>query len=321
MTQTVSIVIPVYKSAATVRRCVESLVGGTYPHLEILLVEDCSPDNSWEVCQELAAQYPCVRTFRNERNSGPSVTRNRGLEEMTGEYLMFVDSDDWVEPDFVESFLSARQSQAPGLVVCGYWNQDEISNQTDIILHGNDTQMHTTLPMKATLTSLYHGRLLQQIWNKLFIADIIRTNHVRFDPNIRIGEDFHFLLTYLEHFPHDQLTLINRPLYHYIRSGTDSLMFQMNASDFADSMTNLERLYTFLGTPEQERQTKLAQAKVSTLNTWAYMIMHSPSITKKEKKRQILLLDAKLGKKLYRDARTLYLKEQIFQIMKRLHLR
>ncbi len=320
MTQTVSIVIPVYKAAATVGRCVESLVGGTYPNLEILLVEDRSPDNSWQVCQELAAKYPCVRIFRNERNSGPSVTRNRGLEEMTGDYLMFADSDDWVEPDFVESMLSAWQNREPGLVVCGYWNQDEIGGQTEIFQYGDAQQTHTTLPMKATLTSLYHGRLLQQIWNKLFLGDIIRENQIRFDPNIRIGEDFHFLLTYLDHFPHDRLTLISRPLYHYIRSGTESLMFQMNASDFADSMTNLDRLYTYLGIPEQERQAKLTQDKISTLNTWAYMIMHSPSMPLKEKKRQILLLDVQHGKNLYRNARILYCKERLAQFLKRLHL-
>lgn len=319
--QTVSIVIPVYKAAATVRRCVESLVNGTYPNLEILLVEDHSPDNSWQVCLELEKQYSCVRSFRNDRNSGPSVTRNRGLDEMTGDYLMFVDSDDWVEPDFVESILSAWQNHEPGLVVCGYWNQDEIEDQTEIFQYGDAAQAIATFPMKDTLTSLYDGRLLQQIWNKLFLTDIVQENHIRFDPTIRIGEDFHFLLSYLSHFPHDRLTMINRPLYHYIRCGTNSLMFQMNASDFADSITNLERLYIFLGIPEDDRQQKMVQSKINALNSWSYMIMHSPSISGREKKRQILALDADLGKKLYRKVWILYRKEQLSRIMRRLHLR
>lgn len=321
MMPTVSIVIPVYKAEATLRRCVESLAGGTYPHVEILLVEDCSPDNSWQICQELAAQYPCVRIFRNQSNSGPSVTRNRGLEEMTGDYLMFVDSDDWVEPNFVESFVTFSQKIEPSLVVCSYWNHDEFLNQSATVQFPDLTDAYATLELKDTLIPLYHAGLLLQIWNKLFIADIIRTNQIRFDPSIRIGEDFRFLLSYLEHFPSRKLTLIHQPLYHYIRCSKDSLMFHMDATNFSDNMVNLERLYIFLGIPQQQRQAMLAQNKTDSLNNWAYMIMHSPSMSMKEKKRQILMLDAQRGKKLYRDARILYWKEKAFQILKRLHLR
>ena len=95
----ISVIIPVYKAAGTLRRCVESIIFGEEQDLEVILIEDCSPDSSWDVCRQLAQEYSHVRCLQNDQNRGVSYTRNRGMDAATGQYILFVDSDDWVSGD------------------------------------------------------------------------------------------------------------------------------------------------------------------------------------------------------------------------------
>ena len=321
MEDTVSIIIPVYRAEDTIIRCVESLVQGTYPNIEIILIEDCSPDQSWNACLALQDKYSCVKAYRNAENSGVSATRNRGLQEMTGEYLMFVDSDDWVEPDFVASFVEAYQKYQPDLIVSGYMNHDEVQNAATDYFGWKEAEETAEKKLKDELLSLYHGRLLQQIWNKFFLAKIVRDNHLMFDTSIHMGEDFRFLLSYLEHVSGDKLVQINKPLYHYIRCSGNSLMSQFGREKIEEPLKNLGRLYTLLGMTEEEKEQRLRQDYRAQVDLWAYLIMHNMGMRRKEKKQMILSLDAQNGRSLYQKNRTVYYKERVLVFAKRLGFR
>lgn len=321
MSQKVSVIIPVYRSEETLERCVLSLINGDYPDLEILLIEDCSPDNSWAVCQQLEKTYTCIRAFRNEKNSGPSATRNRGLQEMTGQYLMFVDSDDWVEPSYVSSFVNLHLQYYPDMIVCGYVNHDEVQNARTDNFGWQDSELLIHKPMRQELPSLNQGRLLQQIWNKFFLADIIRENNIRFDTSIHMGEDFRFLLNYLQHVPGDKLSLINLPLYHYNRSSGNSLMSQFGKGNMEEPLKDAELLYRLIGVEESEIQQQLIRDRQSQLKMWAYLIMHNMGMGPAEKRRLILSLDKKQGKKLYRQNVIIRWKERILILAKKMGLR
>lgn len=321
MAETVSIIIPVYHAEDTLVRCVESLMCGVYQDLEILLVEDCSPDNSWEVCQKLQMQYSCVKAYRNDHNSGPSATRNRGLKEITGTFLMFVDSDDWVEPDYVSSFVDAWKKYHPDLIACGYWNHDEVQNaSTDYFGWGSEAEI-TVTELNAALLAMYEGRLLQQIWNKFFLADVVRVHNLSFDTSIRMGEDFRFLLSYLERVPGNKLVRINWPLYHYIRCSGNSLMSQFGREEIHEPLKNLERLYVLIGMSEAERERKLLEDRRTQTELWAYLIMHNMGMRRQEKKKMILLLDTQNGRKLYHRNWIVYMKERILVALKRMGLK
>lgn len=320
MEEKVSIIIPVYCSENTIEKCVKSLIRGTYSNIEIILIEDCSSDNSWEICEKLRNQYSCVRAYRNSKNSGPSATRNRGLQIMTGKYLMFIDSDDWVESSFVSDFVNAYQKYHPGMIVAGYINHDEVQNATASYFGWGSAELITIKNLKNELVSMYHGRLLQQIWNKLFVAEIVKKNNLSFDTEIQIGEDFRFLLAYLEHISSDKLVQINKPLYHYIRGNENSLMAQFGREKLDESLENLKRMYTFLGMCETKKTKQLMEDREAQLELWAYLIMHNIGMRKKEKKKMILALDEKKGQKLYRNSKILYCKEQIMVFIKRVLL-
>lgn len=317
----VSIIIPVFRAEETIEKCVLSLINGTYKNIEILLIEDCSPDGSWIACQRLQESYPCVRAFRNEKNCGVSATRNRGLQEMTGQYLMFVDSDDWVEADFVESFINAHYRYQPDLIVCGYINHDEVQSAAADYFGWKDSDEIIVTGLKNELLPMMEGRLLQQIWNKLFVADIVKKRDLQFDTNINMGEDFRFLLSYLEQVQGNEAVLINKPLYHYIRCSGNSLMSRFGGEKIDESLENLDRLYKLLDIDTETRKERLFRDRNTQVELWAYLIMHNMGMPHKEKRRLILNLDTGRGKKLYRQNLITYWKERIAILFKKIGFR
>lgn len=309
---TFSVIIPVYKAAHTIERCVESLVASGGEDLQIILVEDCSPDNSWQVCQQLGRKYTNVVCHRNDRNRGVSYTRNRGLELAEGKYLLFTDSDDWVDPQYVAAFRSVVASGC-NFAVCGYVNHDEKQNGRTDLIGWNDFDCTKTVLLKEEIQQLYHGRLLQQLWNKVFITELVRKHQVRFDETISIGEDTRFILDYIQRSGLQEICLINRPLYHYMRDQDGSLMFRVGYESVEEPLKNLRKLYEIMGLPNVEQ--RLAEDRRKTVNSYAYLIMHNAGMPLKEKKRLIMALDHQDGKELYRVNRTLYLKERISRLL------
>ena len=106
--EVVSIIIPIYNVEAYLRQCLETVIHQTYPHLEIILVNDGSPDQSEEICKEFFRKDARIRTFA--RNGGLSAARNTGIELATGGYITFIDPDDWVTEDYVEVLYRQLQS-------------------------------------------------------------------------------------------------------------------------------------------------------------------------------------------------------------------
>lgn len=119
----VSIIVPVYNSAEYLSRCVESILNQSYADLELLLVDDCSTDKSFEVMLEYAKKDSRVKCFKTEKNSGPSVARNMGLDNAKGQWIAFVDSDDWIEEKFIQKLYEAAESFKADIAICGMLNQ------------------------------------------------------------------------------------------------------------------------------------------------------------------------------------------------------
>lgn len=104
----VSVVVPVYKTEKYLKKCVDSILVQTYPNLEILLIDDGSPDHCGEICDEYAKKDRRIRVFHNY-NHGVSYSRNCGIKAATGEYLLFIDSDDYINPVYVEELVKSIQ--------------------------------------------------------------------------------------------------------------------------------------------------------------------------------------------------------------------
>lgn len=312
---TFSVIVPVYNAAHTIERSVSSIAASGGEDVQIILIEDYGKDNSWEVCQRLAGKYQTVTCLRNEENRGVSYTRNRGLEHATGEYLLFVDSDDWVDEGFVKAFQQVI-AQGMQLAVCGYVNHDEKQNGRTDVFAWDDFKGEKRVPLRQELEKLYNARLLQQLWNKVFVTAVVREHGIRFDESISIGEDTRFILDYIRCSGIDEITLINEPLYHYMRDQDGSLMFRVGYESVEEPLKNLRRLYEIMGLPDAQLEKRLADDRQKQIESYAYLIMHNAGMAQKEKKRLILALDRQQGKRLYRRNQLLYMKEKIAQLLR-----
>ena len=120
----ISVIVPVYKVEPYLRQCVDSILGQTYRDIEVLLIDDGSPDRCGEICEEYAGKDARVRVFHTE-NNGLSSARNLGLREAKGEYIGFVDSDDWIDPDMYEILLRRIEESGTNVSVCGVRSESQ----------------------------------------------------------------------------------------------------------------------------------------------------------------------------------------------------
>lgn len=309
----ISAIIPVYRAEKTIRRCVESLTLGHLRSIQIILVDDCSKDASSNVCAELASEFPNVLYVKNEENRGVSFTRNRALAMAKGEYIVFVDSDDWVSGHYASRLLAhARNAGSGTLLLCGYHYINKENNTHSIVCMGQGNNGICELPISDAFT-LVEKTLLQQLWNKIFRRDVIERHHIRFDERMSMGEDFQFVLDYMEAMQCKKCVVLNEPLYYYIRWNNSSLMsnfgFTYNPPEF-DRMAQLSRLAGSNSIPR--RDAMIAQSK----QNYVYHIVRNPSRSKQEKLEAIerIMGDSHTADH-YRKQKLLHTKEQTASLL------
>ncbi|KIR02073.1 Beta-1,3-glucosyltransferase [Lachnospiraceae bacterium TWA4] len=308
-----SIIIPAYNAQKTIERCVQSILNNSYRNFEVIIIEDCSKDDTYIICKKLAENDRRIRLLRNDRNSGVSYTRNQGLNIAKGEYLLFVDSDDWVEQDYIDCFERQLKYDPETMIVCGYLNDDEKYNsRQDIVCWNQKEEIYTK---EETLMKLFEKNLLQQLWNKVFLREVIEKHHIRFDESISIGEDLRFILEYLHNKLTISITPIKRTPYHYMRDNENSLMYQVGNEKIDESLYNMRKLYELIGMSEEECDLKVEQEKEHLIQVNAYLIMHNRGMNFIKKRRLILNIDKAQGTILFRKNLILYFKEKIYQYL------
>lgn len=278
----ISVIIPVYKAAGTLRRCVESIIFGEEQDLEVILIEDRSPDRSWDVCQQLAQEYSQVRCLQNDQNRGVSYTRNRGMDAATGQYILFVDSDDWVSGDYAKTLITTLENNPGRLVVCGYTFVDHI-RQTRVNYGIYD---RSTLS-RSDFIELTGTVMLQQLWNKAFCLQQIRTAGLRFNEALCMGEDYQFILDAIEAFDYQECVIIRKPLYYYVRYTDGSLMNNWAKHEtYDDALKRQKRLETLCGVTQTHHE--------EFNRIYAYRILWESGLSKA---RKIEIVQNVLGKK------------------------
>lgn len=299
----ISIIIPVYRSEKTLRKCVESIVYGEEKDLEVILVEDCSPDGSWALCQCLAQEFPQVKVYQNESNCGVSHTRNRGLEEASGKYVLFVDSDDWVSGSYAKTLIETQENNPGAMVVCGYTFIDHTSNTRSYYGVSEETKL-----LRKDFFQLVEKVLFQQLWNKVFCLEEIRKHKIRFNETINMGEDYQFVLDVIERSGCKECVIIDRPMYYYVRYGNGSLMDNWVKNEKIDEAINrIRRLSDICGVNEQTEQ-RIEQFKQS----FVYHIARAQTLSKEQKlaKIQELMADGKAATH-YRKQRMIMMREKL----------
>ena len=187
----VSVIVPAYNCKAVLERCVASICSQTYRRLEIIIVDDGSTDGTSQLCDELQASDDRIRVLHKE-NGGVSSARNAGLKVAQGEYVQFVDSDDWIREDMTENLVTALKRTKVSLVICGYVKHEK-NKVTEIV-----PQMAETCPVRELdlqVEGLFKNFYLNAPWNKLYVRKQITNG---FPEELSLGEDLTFNLKYIE---------------------------------------------------------------------------------------------------------------------------
>ena len=185
----------------------DSLLAQTYADIEVICVVDGSPDSCGDICDSYAQKDTRVKSIKRE-NGGVSSARNRGIEEATGEYLLFVDSDDTVEPDYCEKMWNAYKETGADLVICGFHHWYVGRDVEKVPSHPG---VYETSSWKEEFLRLYQEGFLNMPWNKLFKKE----DAGRFDTSLSLGEDLLFNMNYLEKC--SKVAVISDALIHYIQ--------------------------------------------------------------------------------------------------------
>ena len=230
MNDLISIIIPVYNNSAYLDKCIGSVLMQTYKNIEVILVNDGSVDDSFEICKKHAANDPRIILI-NKNNGGVSSARNTGIRASSGQYIAFVDSDDAISPDFCSKMLEAASDAAssPYLIICGY---DFINESTGEVKHFIPAQKNilNREDLDNVYLQLFNDRHFLSVWGKLFSAEIIKRNNINFNEHIHIGEDFVFLHECLTHMPGINVKTLSEALYMYYVHNTQSLTKSGDAS-------------------------------------------------------------------------------------------
>lgn len=220
----ISIIIPVYKVEPFLHQCLDSVLSQTYRDIEIILIDDSSPDRCGEICEEYARKDDRVRVFHTE-SRGVSAARNLGLREANGEYIGFTDPDDWIEPDMYEVLLKRLSETDADISACSFWYEYESEQKK--ILHEE-----TTFTGEEALGLLVDENISNHVWNKLYRRQLFKT--IQF-PEGRLFEDI-WVMHRL--FIESRLVALTSVFGYHYRQRSDSICQNVaakNLFDYVDS--------------------------------------------------------------------------------------
>lgn len=217
MNQKVSVIVPVYNAENYLEECIQSILQQTYPNIELVLVNDGSRDHSHEICEKYAQDGRAV--YVNKENGGASSARNAGLKQATGDYVMFVDADDFIEETMVDDMYKALKGSDSQVVCCGfkkfYDNEHSIDYAVVDVNGKNPTETHQII-----FNELIGGRGCGSPVCKMYCHTILQKENILFDEKISNNEDVLFNLEYFKTI--SRAVVLDIHPYNY-RKGQESL--------------------------------------------------------------------------------------------------
>ncbi len=205
----VSIIVPVYQVAGYLPRMLDAILGQTHSDLEVLLVNDCSPDDSRGVMEAYAARDSRVVCLYQQQNRGVSAARNRGLDEMTGDWVCFCDGDDWYQPDYLEKMLRCAHEEGADFVICDY---QLVSDGKKPIRAGAVDGLGSGCDLKTVIAL---GPISS--WNHLIHRELLDRAGVRYPEGVRQYEELPVIPVLAKYAR--RVGILKEPLYNYYQRG------------------------------------------------------------------------------------------------------
>lgn len=252
----VSILVPVYGVEKYIERCAVSLFEQTYKNIEYIFVNDQSPDNSWGVLQDVIARYPylkdCVKLSTHDKNRGSAAVRNTALNMAEGDYIMWVDSDDYIETNAVEKCMSVAEIEDSDIVLFNY--RIKKGSYSEIV-----KTCHFESPLKRTVALLAMKAPLC-VWCGISRRSLYAGHDIRFKEGVNNGEDFH--VTPKLSFFSQKISYIDSVLYHYDCTREDTYTRNFSREKSEQVFMSFEILEDFFKTKESIYMDALMMGKM-----------------------------------------------------------
>lgn len=250
MKELISVIIPVYNMKLYLKRCLDSVVSQTYRNIEIVLVDDGSTDGSTEICDEYANEDSRIKVIHTV-NQGVSNARNIGLKKATGDYIGFVDPDDYIDQYMYEDLLRVLIENDCEISICAHCELFEDENTRNIV----ELSDNCVISADEGVRELIHCNTFKgYLWNKLYKAELF--DDIEF-PNLTIMEDGY--VNYKVFLKSNLIALVNKPLYYYVRHSESVTRTK--------SVRKLIEIYQFHSLRHDELKD-IFDNELSTLNTY-----------------------------------------------------
>lgn len=223
MTDKISIIVPVYNVEQYIDKCVESIVNQTYKNIEIILVDDGSPDSCPLICDKWAEKDSRIKVLHKE-NSGVSSARNAGIDASHGDYIGFVDGDDYINADMFSKLINAYSADDIDLAACGYLRGDRNVSKESTVIFNNTEIYYVMFDIEK------HPYFEGFVWNKLYKSEIIKKNNLYFEENLKMCEDTLFNFNYFAFA--NKAMVIDSSLYNYICRESSVMRVKPVQNDF-----------------------------------------------------------------------------------------
>ena len=289
MTEKITVIVPVYNVENYLEKCLDSLINQTYKNLEIIVINDGSTDNSGEICQEYAQKDNRI-VYIEKENGGQAEARNMGLDRMTGSYVTFVDSDDWVELDYVETLYKKITEYQADIAVGNYYSFNQTEGMYCFYIFG-DSYYEKVYDNVSIFENLYESQDMKKFafifpWGKLYKASLL--DDLRFD-NGKLAEDAY--LNQKIYLLAERIVYLNKGLYAYCqRAGSSSRAWTeewMHA--LVDTMSERITLLANMGYPLEKHLAVYRQMlEVSLANGQASGLSDTATYKEFEMKRTLL---------------------------------
>lgn len=299
----VSVIIPVYKVEKYLRKCLESIVNQTYPNIEVLIVDDGSPDGCGAIGDEYAAKYDFVQIF-HKPNGGLGSARNYGLERATGDWILHVDGDDWCAADYIERMLTSGENTGIELIlsshmcqkssegefeVCGSFAKEGVYRQKRVIQILQARCVGRNVEKRSKYNYLFiENPVLAFPWDKLYRREVIEKHRLRYNEKLQPQEDRLFNVVYFKYVTGARY--VDTRGYYYRYSET-ALTKQIDKKFFDKAKYRVDMLCEYCEIFKDNPYMEIARIELGIWEVdgmWGYLLRKDNPMRIKEKRREYL---------------------------------
>lgn len=284
MEKKVSVIVPVYNAEKYLKECVDSIVNQTYNNFEVILINDGSIDNSKNICEEYEKKYENIKVL-NIENHGVSYSRNLGIEQSNGEYIIFIDSDDYIKENMIEELIKIQEEHEDEFLI---YNYSKVYNEIEKNKCNVPDKSISKKELLDKFFVYYNNLIINPPWNKMYKSKIIKDNNIRFNINFKIGEDLLFNLEYFKYC--DKIKILDDSYYYY-RINPSSVTNKYRENYYENQNYLLNKIRNLLEENQafnEENQNAYREHKCnSIINSIQNLFIKSCPLSNSQKKEEI----------------------------------